>query len=222
MDIHNIEVWGRSVDIDQFHPACRSEQLRRLMGLDNHFTFLYVGRLAAEKNVELVIEAFRRVAMRIPEKRPLLVIAGTGPQAEKLRVSTADRRDVRFLGNLDRHGMLPALYASADAFVYASETETLGLVVLEAMASGLPVIAAPSGGVRVNLRHLVNGLAFRPGDCADFADALERVICDDGLRKRLSAGARSWAELNSWDAELDRLDLSYREVMAPEMVRSLM
>ena len=213
MDVTNVEVWGRSVDIVQFNPHRRSDSLRKLMGMDDSFTFLHVARLAPEKNVKLVIDGFRAVASRSPDRRMLLIIAGAGPQSQMLEGYAKDIDGIRFLGNLDRHGVLPDLYASADAFVYASETETLGLVILEAMASGLPVIATPVGGVGVNLRHMMNGLAFKAGDVNSLAAEMERIVNDESLRRRLSAGARDWAELNDWDAELDRLDLSYREVL---------
>ena len=106
------------------------------------------------------------------------------------------------------------MYASADCFVYASATETLGLVVLEAMSSGLPVIATPQGGVSANLRHEHNGLAFPMGDVVRMAEAMGRVAKDLPLRMRLAKNARAWAEAHSWRLELDRLEASYREVLS--------
>lgn len=142
-----------------------------------------------------------------------LVIAGAGPSLAGLRARAP--RTVRFLGNLDRTRELPSLYASADAFVFASTTETLGLVVLEAMAAGTPVIAAPAGGVADHLRHEVNGLAYPPHDVAACTDAMRRLLEDRGLVDRLRAGARRTAESRTWEHELDRLDASYREVLSP-------
>ena len=172
--------------------------------------FLCVGRLAAEKNVHVVIDAFRRLREGYPHVPMSLVIAGDGPATDALRERAGP--GIRFLGNLERHIVLPLLYASAEAFVYASETETLGLVILEAMASGVPCIATPAAGIGVNLRHEVNGLAFPPRDSAAMASAMARVATDAALRDRLAAGARAWAEARSWPIELDRLDESYREV----------
>jgi glycosyltransferase involved in cell wall biosynthesis len=122
------------------------------------------------------------------------------------------------MGNLERHIVLPLLYASADAFVYASETETLGLVVLEAMASGLPVIATPVGGVADHLRDGLNGLAFPAGNIDAMCEAMARIVRDDQLNSRLKLGARKWAEGKSWRAELDRLERSYLDVL--EFARS--
>ncbi|HKO14589.1 MAG TPA: glycosyltransferase [Gemmatimonadaceae bacterium] len=119
---------------------------------------------------------------------------------------------VSFLGNLDRQRRLPELYASGDAFLFASVTETLGLVVLEAMASGLPVIAAPAGGVADHLGHEAIGLAYPAGDAELMAHAMVRLVRDRVLRDALARGARRTAEGHSWNAELDRLDVSYRQV----------
>ena len=91
-------------------------------------------------------------------------------------------------------------------------TETLGLVVLEAMASGLPVVAAAAGGVRDHLRDGRNGLAYPAGDVGAMARAMVRLAEDWGLTQRLARGARRTAEALTWERELDRLDLSYREV----------
>ena len=120
--------------------------------------------------------------------------------------------DVTFLGVLDHKRALPELYASADAFVFASLTETLGLVVLEAMASGLPVIATPAGGVADHLRDGENGLAFPANDVDAMAHAMVRLAMDEKLRKELARGARRSAEALDWEGELDRLGASYREV----------
>ena len=98
--------------------------------------------------------------------------------------------------------------------MFASVTETLGLVVLEAMASGLPVIAVPEGGVRDHLRDGRNGIACRAGDASGMALAMVRIATEWGLSRRLARGARQTVEALSWDREIERLDRSYREVVA--------
>ncbi len=211
LGVSGVEVWGRGTDVNQFHHAKRSIALRRELGVDDTFVFLHVGRMAAEKNVPLLIDAFAQFRAARPELRASLLIAGDGPELPAFKRRATG--EVRFLGNLHRHNALPQLYSSADAFVFASETETLGLVVTEAMASGLPVLAAPAGGVADNLRHGQNGLAFTPGDAAALAQLMARIVEDAELRRRLAVGARAWAESRNWDAELDRLDESYREVI---------
>jgi len=211
MGLCDVEVWGCGVDVRIYDPAHRRDALRDRLGLGTRFTFLYVGRLAAEKRVEQIIDAYRRVVLAMPPDSTRLVIAGAGPREPALRADAG--ADVIFLGNLDRRRELPTLYASADAFVFASLTETLGLVVLEAMASGLPVIASPAGGVADHLRDGVNGIAVPAGDAVAMAAAMTALATDPARAHALAIGARATAESLGWDRELDRLDASYREVV---------
>ncbi len=210
LGVADVETWGRGVDVEMFHPGRRSQEMRGALGMGSRFTFLYVGRLAAEKCVEDVIEAFRLAGEYLPRGMIHLVVAGTGPREPEIRASAPPAVD--FLGYLDRRSRLPDLYANCDAFLFASVTETLGLVLLEAMASGLPVIAAPAGGVRDHLRDGVNGLAYPEGDVGAMARAMVRLAGDWALRQRLARGARKTAEGLSWDSEMERIDRSYREI----------
>jgi glycosyltransferase involved in cell wall biosynthesis len=210
LGLDHVEVWGRGVDTTVFHPGRRSQSLRAELGMGSRFTFLYVGRLAAEKRVDFVLEAFRRATTMVPRGVMHLILAGTGPCEPELRANAPP--EVSFLGFLDRQTRLPDLYASCDAFVFGSLTETLGLVVLEAMASGLPVIAAPAGGVQDHLRDGVNGVAYAPDDPSALARAMVLLAGEYELTRRLSRAARRTAESLSWERELDRLDASYREV----------
>ncbi len=211
MGVSAVEVWGRAVDVTAFHPSKRSEPLRDTYGGRESFLLLHVGRLAPEKGVDRILDAFALAQRLLPSGAIQLVVAGTGPSEESLRRHAPP--NVTFLGNLDRRSVLPRLYASADAFVFASLTETLGLVVLEAMASGLPVIAAPAGGVADHLRHGVNGLAYPDHDVAALAHAIVTMVLDRSQRHRMARAARLTAEALSWEREIDRLDLSYREVI---------
>jgi phosphatidylinositol alpha 1,6-mannosyltransferase len=210
LGVSNVEVWGRAVDTELFHPGRRSQAMRAALGIGSRFTFLYVGRLAPEKGVEHVLEAFRMASELLPKGVIHLILAGTGPREAALR--TAAPPGVTFLGFLERRTRLPDLYANCDAFVFASVTETLGLVVLEAMASGLPVIAMPAGGVQDHLRDGQNGIACAEADIPAMARAMVRLAGDYGLSQRLSRGARRTAEALDWGREIERLDQSYREV----------
>ena len=210
LNVPDVEVWGRGVDAELFHPGRRSPEMRAAFGMGSRFTFLYVGRLAAEKRAQQIIQAFRLASETLPRGVIHLIMAGTGPYEAELRAAAPP--GVTFLGFLERKSRLPDLYANCDAFVFASVTETLGLVVLEAMASGLPVIAAPAGGVRDHLKDGKNGLAYSEGDAGSMARAMVRMAGDWGLTQRLSRGARRTAEGLTWERELDRLDQSYREV----------
>jgi len=210
LEVANVEVWGRGVDAELFHPGRRSQAMRAALGMGSQFTFVYVGRMAPEKRAEQIVHAFRLASESLPRGVIHLIMAGTGPSEAELRAAAPP--GVTFLGFLDRRSRLPDLYANCDAFVFASVTETLGLVVLEAMASGLPVVAAPAGGVRDHLRDGVNGLAYPEGDVGAMAGAMVRLAEDWALTQRLALGARRTAEALTWERELDRLDRSYREV----------
>jgi len=212
----NIEVWGRAVDTNVFRPADRAPATPGTPaapgadGRDGTLTFLHVGRLAAEKNLEVLIRGFA-LAQASLGARIRLVIAGDGPVMPALRAMAPP--GVEFTGFIDRELALPALYASADAFLNTSTSETLGLVILEAMACALPVAAVVAGGVADHLRHEVNGLAIAPTEDG-VAQAIARLAADPGLRARLGRGARAWAESLGWDRELDRLAASYAEAIA--------
>lgn len=210
LGLREVEVWGRGVDTALFHPRRRSQALRAELGMGSRFTFVYVGRLAPEKRVDVVVDAFRKASAMVPAGVIHLIVAGTGPQEAELRAAAPP--GVTFLGFLDRESRLPDLYANCDAFVFASVTETLGLVVLEAMASGLPVIAAPEGGVRDHVRDGTNGLTYEAGDASALARAMLLLVNEWELTGRLARGARRTAEALSWEREMDRLDRSYREV----------
>ena len=211
LGLPDVEVWGRGVDVEIFHPGRRSDAIRAALGMGSRYTFLHVGRLASEKRTDQVIDAYRLACEMLPRGVIHLVVAGTGPREAELRA--AGTPGVTFLGLLDRRSRLPDLYANCDAFVLASVTETLGLVVLEAMASGLPVIAVPEGGVRDHLLDGRNGLACREGDVQGMALAMVRIATEWGLSRRLARGARHSVEGLSWDKEIERLDRSYREVV---------
>jgi glycosyltransferase involved in cell wall biosynthesis len=208
----DVEVWGRGVDVTTYHPRHRTEAWRDRHHIGARFTFVHVGRLAAEKCVGHIVEAYAIAQRTLPQDSTRLVIAGAGPLEPALRAAAPP--GTIFLGYLDRRTELPMLYASSDAFVFASLTETLGLVVLEAMASGLPVIAVPAGGVADHLRDGLNGLAVPPADVHAMANAMVMMASNRVQTCRLAAGARDTAEALSWDVELDRLDASYREVIA--------
>ncbi|MFA6166275.1 MAG: glycosyltransferase family 1 protein [Gemmatimonadaceae bacterium] len=213
--LHQAEVWGRAVDTEVFHPRHRADHWRRRLGLGDATVFLHVGRLAAEKNIGLLLSGFAR-ARRSLGDGARLVIAGDGPAAPALRRWAPE--GTVFLGFINRERDLPALYAMADAFLCASTTETLGLVILEAMASGLPVAAVSAGGVADHLRHLQNGIACSP-DASSFAAAIRHLTDDRDRRLRMGTAARSWAVAIGWERELDRLVESYREVLVQNGLR---
>jgi glycosyltransferase involved in cell wall biosynthesis len=183
-------LWGRGVDVRHFHPARRSVWFRGAHGFrEDAVLVLHVGRLAPEKDVPLLLEAWRLVHEAIGSQAQL-VIAGDGPLAPRV---DAFGMGIRRLGFLNRHD-LADLYANADFCVLPSRTETYGLVALEAMASGLPVIAADAGGFRDSVANGTNGLLVVPGDARALAAAVLTLVVDRGAMRRLGVGARAFAE----------------------------
>jgi glycosyltransferase involved in cell wall biosynthesis len=201
--LRNTVVWGRGVDTRHFRPERRHAGWRRWMaGADDTVIVLHVGRLAPEKNLRVLVDAWNR-AHRCLGPRATFVIAGEGPEAHYVATRAPFARQ---LGFLDRD-TLADLYASADLCVLPSRTETCGLVALEAMAAGLPVIAADAGGLAESVRHEENGLLVRPDDARGFSHAIVALALDAGRRRTLAAGARRTAErrdLRSEDQELLR------------------
>lgn len=154
-----LRIWSRGVDLDLFSPARRSPELRQRMVPDAEVVLLYVGRLAAEKRIDLLLQAYHRVHEAAPVRTALLVVGG-GP--ERTRLEALAGPGVRFTGYLDGSA-LAAAYAGADLFVFPSDTEAFGNVVLEAMASGLPVIAPAAGGLLDIVEDRVTGRLVAPG-----------------------------------------------------------
>ncbi|NTV93933.1 MAG: glycosyltransferase family 4 protein [Thiobacillus sp.] len=174
---------------------------------------LFVGRVAHEKNIGFLIEAVARARRRVPEL--LFLVTGEGPAEKALRrqaeaLGLAD--GIRFLGYLDRQHRLPDAYAAADAFIFASRTETQGLVLLEAMAMGLPVVALAAMGTRDILAPGRGGIAA-PDDVDGFATALADLLDDHERRARLAAEARDYAREWADDRMAARLAGLYRTLL---------
>lgn len=175
---------------------------------------LFVGRVAHEKNIDFLIEMLDHLRRRRPDV--LLVIAGEGPARRHLEERV--RRlglgsQVRFVGYLARDGALQDCYRSADAFVFASRTETQGLVLLEALALGVPVVSTAVMGTRDVLRDGEGALVARES-VVDFAAKVERVIGDPELRADLAAKGRRYAASWSAGAIAGRLAQFYEAVGA--------
>lgn len=160
---------------------------------------LFVGRVAHEKNIEFLLRALARARRRVPSA--VLVIAGEGPARPRLERLTGRlglRGSVHFVGYLDRRSTLLDCYAAADAFVFASRTETQGLVLLEAMAVGLPVVSTAVMGTR-DIVGPGRGALVPDDDERSFADAIERIVVDPALRVRLSQEGRDY--VREWHAD---------------------
>ena len=174
----------------------------------------YIGRVAHEKNIAFLVQMFREVLRSVPEA--MLVIAGEGPAREALRSQVAAlglERQVHFAGYLARDSALLDCYAAADVFVFASRTETQGLVLLEAMAQGAPVVSTAELGTR-SILVPGSGALVVPEERDAFAAAVVRVLQDAGLREGMAARGRVYARSWSSAAMARRLADIYRELRA--------
>jgi len=194
-----IRRWDRGVDLKRFDPAHRDDEL-----LSGEINVLYAGRLSKEKGVDLLADAFLEARRRDP--RLHLSLAGGGPEEELLRARLGEH--ATFLGWLSGDALARA-YASADVFLFASSTETFGQVVLEAQASGLPVVAVDRGGPACLIEHGETGLLAAP-DVNGLADAVVSMTSTPLLSERISRGALAAVRGRSWEAALDRLAAAYR------------
>ncbi|MHB8787862.1 MAG: glycosyltransferase [Thauera sp.] len=187
---------------------------RRLYDIPEHAPMaLYIGRVAHEKNIGFLLE----VAAQLRAQRPnfVLVIAGEGPATPALQrqaVQFGLAGTVRFVGYLERRKRLPDCYAAADVFVFASRTETQGLVLLEAMATGLPVVALAAMGT-TDILAPERGARIAPDTPAAFAAIVGDVLADDRLRDRLGAEARGYAAEWADDLMAARLAALYRRLL---------
>ncbi|MEK0430235.1 MAG: hypothetical protein RL139_39 [Gemmatimonadota bacterium] len=211
-----LRLWSRGVDTTRFAPVHRDATMRGAMGAGpEDFVVAYVGRLAPEKRVPAVLDAVRLLQARFGP-RVRLAIAGDGPDRQQLQRLAPP--GTWFAGMLEGRA-LSAFYASSDAFAFASDTETFGNVVLEAMASGVPVVA-PDRGATTEFAHARSALLFPAAAPEALAGQLARLLMDPALRLALSRLGRAEAESRSWDAVWDRLVEDYREVSAPAPARS--
>ncbi len=209
--IRNVRIWSRGVDLERFNPAHRHSGTRLRHGPDDALHLLYVGRLTPEKDLPVLFEAYQRINSVRPDLKVQLVLAGDGAYSPRTRAAAP--LGVTFAGYLENE-RLGAAYASADVFVFPSRTETLGNVVLEALASGLPVVGVAEGGILENVRDGVNGLLSHPGSADSFARRILELAENPSLRSDLSQNARSWAEKKTWERAFQPLIDGYEEMAA--------
>lgn len=190
-----VEVWRKGIDTVRFDPKFKNQEMREKMtdGNPDDFTMVYVGRLGAEKRLKDIKPMLEKLG---PNAR--LCIVGGGPQEEELHEYFKGTNTV-FTGQMSGDELSSA-FASADVFVMPSDSETLGFVVLESMASGVPVIGAAAGGIPNLIKDGVDGYLVPPGDIDGFVEKLELLRDEStGLRKKLGLAARAEAERWSWE-----------------------
>lgn len=209
--IERVDLWQRGVDTELFHPDLASVEMRSRLSKNHPESplLLYVGRLSAEKEIERI----KPILEAIPEAR--LALVGDGPHREALQKHFAGT-NTYFVGYLMGQE-LGSAFASADAFIFPSRTETLGLVLLEAMAAGCPVVAARSGGIPDIVTDGVNGYLFEPtADVQGALAATVRLLEQKQQRDIIRQNARQEAESWGWPSATRQLLDYYQKVIFSE------
>lgn len=198
-------VWGRGVDLDVFTPSRRSDAFRRKCGLrEGQLMILTVSRMVREKNLSTLAGIANSLVSHGVQAK--LVVVGDGPEREAM---TAACPQAHFTGAL--YGdELGAAYASGDVFLFVSDTETFGRVNIEAMASGLPVVAAGAGGTVDIVREGVDGFLLPPRQPEAFIAPLKRLLGDAELRQRMGAAALQRSKTYNWELLFQGLLQEYR------------
>jgi glycosyltransferase involved in cell wall biosynthesis len=199
--------WERGVDIDRFDPAKADPA-----AYPGEIKVLYAGRMTREKGVDLLAESFLRAHASDP--RLHLLLAGGGPEEGELRARLGEH--ATFLGWLEGEELARA-YASADVFLFCSRTDTYGQVILEAAASGLPVVAVAVGGPATLVENRHTGLLCRP-DPDHLAGALLQLASSPLQRQHLGAAAARAARERSWERSMEQLAEGYRRALGSGVV----
>jgi glycosyltransferase involved in cell wall biosynthesis len=191
----NLEIWSRGVDCQLFHPFYDKNAVRKKYSLTNKYLLTYVGRLAPEKGVHSLLEISKSMTGEMIHQIDWLVV-GDGPLREDLQKKAPS--NMIFTGYLEDQS-LAEVYSASDLFVFPSATETFGNVVLEALASGTPVIGANAGGVKNIIKPGVTGELCNPGNIEQFSHSIEHILIHDSKRLQMGVEGRKYALMQKWE-----------------------
>lgn len=208
LGVERVGLWGRGVDAEKFNPRYRTGEMRAALtdGHPDDNILLYVGRLSSEKQ----IDRLRAVLERVPGTR--LALVGDGPARETLEAHFAGT-NAKFMGYMTGNALSQA-YASADVFVFPSALETFGLVVTEAMAAGLPVVASKVGGIPDVVDVGRTGYTFDVGDVDALVNGVRQIVHSKDNIARMGIEARAFAETQTWPAMMDEVIDHYARLIA--------
>jgi phosphatidylinositol alpha 1,6-mannosyltransferase len=206
----NIRLWTRGVNTRLFHPGKRSDNWRSKYGISSEeLVVVFVGRLVREKQIGILVDIFQKLRTAGIPHRSLIV--GDGPERDVIKKQLPQ---TLFPGFLDGEELASA-YASADIFLFPSDTESFGNVTLEAMASGLPAVCADATGSRSLVEPGVTGFLAKPG-CADaFVEYISALTSDTSLRSSMGVAARERSLHFTWEKAMEQLVGYYDKVLAP-------
>jgi glycosyltransferase involved in cell wall biosynthesis len=207
MGVKRVGLWKRGVDAERFNPRYRDDAMRYELsdGNPNDVLLLYVGRLSNEKQVDKL----RAVLEQVPGTR--LAVVGDGPARESLESHFAGL-PVKFMGRMTGKPLSQA-YASADIFTFASALETFGLVVVEAMAAGLPVVSSRVGGIPDVVEEGVTGYTFDIGDVSGLVNGVRKIAIDRATITQMGQAARAYAATQTWPAMMDEVIDHYQRLI---------
>ncbi|TKC19192.1 glycosyltransferase family 4 protein [Robertmurraya kyonggiensis] len=205
----DLEIWSRGVNCQIFHPNFSSSRLREEYRITAPYILSFVGRLAPEKDINVLIKIAQQLPSEIKENVHWL-IAGDGPLYHELQEQ--NNENMTFTGYI-KGQELAELYAASDLFIFPSKTETFGNVVLEALACGTPAIGARAGGVQEIIRHDHTGHLCEPGNVEDFISRIVELLQNPSKRKQMGYEGRKYALSRSWNAIFHDLLTHYEEVI---------
>jgi glycosyltransferase involved in cell wall biosynthesis len=210
-NFNNIEIWSRGVDCMMFTPQNRDYQVREKYNITQKYIFLFVGRLAPEKDLNILKEMIDKLPPSLSENVHWLIV-GDGPCRRDVEQWETEYNHVTCAGYLSGDE-LARVYATADLFVFPSSTETFGNVVLEAAASGLPAIVSDSGGVAEIVQDGVTGRICKAREAESFIQNIVSIMEDPMLLSSMKLKARNYAMTQSWSAIFGNLLMQYEEVI---------
>ncbi len=208
--IKNTNIFSRGVDIQKYNSEYRNNELRKKLGIENKTTFLYVGRVSIEKDLDILCKSYNLIKYKYREQ-VALIITGDGPYLEKCKEIFPT--DTIFTG-FKKGKELAEIYASSDIFVCPSSTETFGNVILEAMASGIAVIGADQGGIKEIIEHKHNGLKFKSKDADSLFICMNEVLENLNLRNHVISNGIKFSQNRSWDKIIDGLIKIYYKILS--------
>lgn len=206
VDLSCMKVWGRGVDSRVFNPSKRSSVFRETITNEQAKLILFVSRLVKEKETKTLVNFFHLVK-GLGQGYELIVV-GDGPERKDLELQM---KGAHFLGRKGREE-LAVIYASSDVFVFPSVTETFGNVILESFASGLPVIAANTGGPADIIQNGITGLLVEPKDAGDMLLKVKQLFDQPKMKSAIVQNARKYAESQNWDDLCIELFSHYQEL----------
>jgi glycosyltransferase involved in cell wall biosynthesis len=214
---NKIKVFPRGIDIHRFHPSKRNGYLRERYQIKETIKLLYVGRVSKEKNLHLLVDVFKTLVQTVSNIH--LVVVGDGPYFDEMKEQLKGV-PCTFTGYLEGEE-LSFVYASSDIFVFPSTTDTFGNVVLEAQASGIPVIVTDKGGPHENIIKDRTGFVVKADDPKDLFETLQRIIAKPYLMRQMGVSARDFMESRSFDGAFIETWKMYQEGYENPKIRAV-